>query len=310
MVRDGSLYNVTADHLGDGRGIFPLKPSPLAENRFQSMIPNRGIEDPMPTTIHPTSIVSPEAEIGEDVEIGPFCVVEADAKIGDGCVLQGHNRIDRYTILGPNNSVEHGAVLGTPPQDGKWEKGSVSYLEIGEGNSFREYCTVNRATGEGEKTRIGSRCMLMAYTHVAHNCKLGDEVVMANAASLSGHVEIQDWVVLGGFSVFPQFVRLGKGSFMGGSSGIRQDLPPFIRASGQPGAPVGINVVGMERRGVPRDSIKAVHQTYKLLYRSGLKLEDALDQIEGNHPDVAEVKLIVAFVRESKNGIVRPRPLR
>jgi len=258
--------------------------------------------------IHPTAIVSPEARIGEDVEIGPYCIVERDVTLGDGCVLQSHAFIDRNTELGKRNFVGHGVVLGTPPQDKKFNPNTKSGLVIGDDNSFREYCTVSRATGEGSNTVIGSRCLLMTQAHVGHNCAIGDEVILSNVATLAGHVRVDDWSILGGVLAIHQFTRLGKGTYMGGFSAIRQDLPPFFRAAGNPGRPAGINRVGMERRGLAPEAIRAVHQAYKILYLQKLTMDEAVGKMLDIYGGIAEVRTLVDFMKDSKNGILRPRP--
>lgn len=257
--------------------------------------------------IHPTAIISPDAQLGEDIEIGPYCRIEGNACIGDGCILQSNVLIDRNTLIGTGNFIGHGTVLGTPPQDKKFSLETQSWLEIGNDNLFREYVTANRATGEGNKTVIGSRCMLMANSHVAHNCFVGDEVIMANVATLAGHVQIHDWCVIGGVIALHQHTRLGKGSFMGGASALRQDIPPFFRASGIPGMPVGVNLVGMRRRGFPHSTIRAIHNSYKLLYLNALKMDDAITQMLNQYGDLEEIRLIVDFLNSTKNGIARPR---
>ena len=257
--------------------------------------------------IHPTAIISPDAVLGEDVEIGPYCRVEGNARIGDGCILESNVLIDRNTIVGKENYIGHGTVLGTPPQDKKFDLTSLTWLEIGDDNMFREYVTANRATGQGKKTHIGSRCMLMTNSHVAHNCFVGDEVIMANVATLAGHVEIHDWCVIGGVIALHQHTRLGKGSFMGGFSGLRQDLPPFFRAAGNPGMPVGVNLVGMRRRGFPHSTIRAVHNSYKILYLSGMKMDDAIRKMLDQYGELEEIRLLVDFLETTKNGIARPR---
>lgn len=261
----------------------------------------------MSARIHPTAIVSSGAEIGEGVEVGPWCRIEGNARIGAGTVLQSHVLIDANTVIGERNFIGHGSVLGTPPQDKKWNSRVASWLQVGEDNTFREYVTANRATGEGESTLIGSRCMLMANSHVAHNCKVGDEVIMANVATLAGHVEIHDWCVIGGVIALHQHTRLGRGSFMGGFSGLRQDLPPFFRAAGNPGAPVGVNVVGMQRRGFSHEKVRAIHDAYKILYLSGLRQDEAVARMIEEHGSHPEIHLIIDFLGSSKNGIARPR---
>jgi UDP-N-acetylglucosamine acyltransferase len=261
----------------------------------------------MASNFHPTALISAEAVIGEDVEIGPYCRIVGNARIGDGCVLQSQVLIDQNTILGARNFVGHGCVLGTPPQDKKWDSRSESWLQIGDDNTFREYVTANRATGTGQTTRIGSRCMLMANSHIAHNCFVGDEVIMANVATLAGHVQIHDWCVIGGVIALHQHTRIGKGAFLGGFSAMRQDLPPFFRAAGNPGCTVGVNLVGMQRRGLSHATVRAVRAAYKILYLSRLKLDEALKGLRGEFSAVEEVQAIVRFVEESKNGISRPR---
>lgn len=261
----------------------------------------------MSSKIHPSAIVSPNAEIGDGVEIGPNCIVEKEVTIGDGCVLQSQVFIDRHTYIGKQNFIGHGAVLGTPPQDKKFDEDSETSLEIGDDNIFREYATVNRATGTGCKTVIGSRCLLMTQSHVGHNCVIGNEVILSNVATLAGHVEVDDWAILGGVIAIHQFTRLGKGTYMGGFSAIRQDLPPFFRAAGNPGGPAGINRVGMERRGLTRESVRAVHDSYKILYRQKLTLDEAMGKMLELYGEVEEVQTIVDFMQATKNGILRPR---
>ena len=258
--------------------------------------------------IHPTAIVSPEATLGEGVEIGPHSIVEGNAVLGDGCILQSNVLIDRNTILGKENFVGHGVVLGTPPQDKKFNINSTSLLVIGDKNLFREYCTVNRATGNGAETSIGSGCLLMTQSHVGHNCHIGDEVILSNIATLAGHVEIHDWAILGGLVAIPQFTRVGKGAFVGGFSAMRLDIPPFFRASGRPAEPVGVNTVGMTRRGISEETIRAVKKVYKILFRRGLGIEEAMEKIREEFAGVPEVETILEFVAQAKDGIQRPSP--
>jgi UDP-N-acetylglucosamine acyltransferase len=261
----------------------------------------------MGRVIHQTALISPEAILGEDVEIGPYCRIVGNARLGDGCILDSNVLVDRNTTLGKRNVLAHGVVLGTPPQDIKFDQASDTSLVIGDDNIFREYVTVNRATGEGKTTRIGSHCMLMAYSHVAHNCTVGDEVIMANVATLAGHCEVQDWCVIGGVIALHQYTRLGKGSFMGGFTGFRQDLPPFFRGAGNPGIPVGVNLVGMRRRGFTPSKIRAIHNSYKILYFNHLKMDDAIPKILDLYGEHEEIHVIVDFLNTTKNGIARPR---
>lgn len=261
----------------------------------------------MANKIHPTAIVDAGCELGDHVEIGPFCRVENNVRIGDGCVLQSNVFIDSYTTLGVENFVGHGTVIGTPPQDLKWTPAKLSYVEIGDRNLFREYVTINRATGEGAVTRVGSDCMLMANCHLAHNCQIADRVIMANLATLAGHCQVGEFCQLGGMAAVQQFCRIGKGAFIGGQSALRKDFPPYFRGAGWPTKPSGVNSVGMSRRGVPAESIKAVQRAYRILYHRSLTILDAVAEIEKNWPDVVEIQELVAFIRSSEVGICRPR---
>jgi len=177
---------------------------------------------------------------------------------------------------------------------------------IGDKNIFREYCSVNRATGNGAETTVGSECLFMTQSHVGHNCHIGNEVILSNIATLAGHVDVHDWAIMGGLVAIPQFTRIGKGAFLGGFSAIRLDLPPFFRYSGRPAEPVGVNHVGMSRRGISRESIRAVRKVYRILYRSNLSLDDAMSRIEEEYGQFEEVGTILDFVSSAPNGIARP----
>ncbi len=260
----------------------------------------------MSQTIHPTAVVSPDATLGEGVVIGPYSIIEGNATLGDGCILQSNVLVGRNTLLGKGNSLGHGAVLGTPPQDKKFDEKVDTWLVVGDHNIFREYSTVNRATGEGAKTIIGSGCLLMTQSHVGHNCHIGDEVILSNIATLAGHVEVHDWAIIGGLVAIPQFNRIGKGSFIGGFSAMRLDIPPFFRASGRPADPVGVNQVGMSRRGIPHENIKAVRMAYKILYRCGLTLDDAVSRIQEECGGYPEINTVLEFIATAERGIARP----
>ena len=260
--------------------------------------------------IHPTAIVSPDATLGEGVEVGPYSIVEGNATLGEGCVLQSHVFVDTNTVIGKGNFLGQGVVVGTPPQDKKFDTRTDSWLVVGDDNIFREYCTVNRATGEGCKTTIGSGCLLMTQSHVGHNCQIGDEVILSNIATLAGHVEIHDWAIVGGVVAIPQFTRIGKGAFIGGFSAMRLDIPPFFRASGRPADPAGVNVVGMSRRGIPHENIRAMRRAFKILYRSGLTLDDACQRIHEEYGQFPEIQELLKFISEAENGIARPHKVK
>jgi UDP-N-acetylglucosamine acyltransferase len=254
--------------------------------------------------IHPTAIVDPGAVLGPGVTIGPFCLVAAGAVLGEGCHLGSHVRIEGCVRLGPRCQIFQGAVLGSPPQDLKYH-GEASELVIGEGTVIREYATLNPGTGAGSATRVGAGCLLMAYTHVAHNCTVGDGVILANSVNLAGHVLVEDHATVGGVTPVHQFVRIGAYAFVGGGSRVPQDIPPFMRGAGNPLIITGLNSVGLQRRGFSPESLRALHRAYRLLYRSGLNTTQALARMAEELADSAEVARLVTFIRDSARGIVK-----
>ncbi len=229
--------------------------------------------------IHPSAIIDETARIAEDVSIGPFTLIGEGVEIGSGCEIGSHVVIRRHTRMGQNNKVFQYASVGDDPQDKKYS-GEETWLEIGDNNVIREFATINRGTAQEQGlTRIGHHNLLMAYTHVAHDCIIGDHTILANAASLGGHVEIHDWAILGGFSMVHQFTRIGAHSFAAMGSAIGKDVPPFVMVAGNPAAPRGINTEGLKRRGFDAQDLATLKASYKLLYRSGLKLDQAQEQI-------------------------------
>ncbi len=254
--------------------------------------------------IHPSAVVHPDARIGHNVTVGPFAVIGADVEIGPDCVIGSSVLIDGHTVIGRNNRIFHGAVIGTAPQDLKFGD-EMTYVEIGDDNVIREYVTVHLATGEGDKTRIGNGNMLMAYVHVAHNCHIQDHCILANAVNLAGHVEVEHWAIVGGMTPVHQFVRIGQHSFVGGGSRLPQDVPPFIRVAGNPVEVAGVNSVGLKRRGFDEVSLRNLKQAYRLLYRSGLNVSQALDRIASDCRLDTHIENLMAFIRRSERGIVR-----
>lgn len=255
--------------------------------------------------IHPTAIVSPEAELAADVEIGPYCVVGPHVVMGEGCQLMAHVVIEGHTRIGPRCTFFPFACVGMRTQDLKY-RGGTSYVEIGEGTTVREFVTVHAATAEGGVTRIGARCLIMAYAHVAHDCVLGDEVIIANAGTLAGHVVVESQAILGGLSGVHQFVRLGRLCIVGGCSKVTQDVPPFMMADGHPLAVRGLNTVGLKRRGISEEAQRALKKAHRLLYRSGLTTREALARIrEEVGESLPEVRHLVEFVEGSQRGITR-----
>ncbi len=251
---------------------------------------------------HPTAIIHPKAQIGSGCEIGPYCVIGENVVLGDGCKLHSHVVIDGHTKLGRENEIFPFASLGLKTQDLKW-KGGVTRTEIGDGNTFREYVTIHSATGDGEVTRVGSHNTILAYCHIAHNCTLGDRIIMSNVATLAGHVTVEDHAVIGGLAAVHQFCRIGKMSMIGGCSKIVQDVPPFMIVDGNPGETRTINKVGMERHGVSEEAQNALRHAYKILFREGLTIPNALVKIESDLPKLPEVLHLLNFVRTSERGI-------
>ena len=252
--------------------------------------------------IHSSAIVHPRAQIGSGCEIGPYCVIGENVALGDGCKLHSHVIIDGHTKLGRENEIFPFASLGLNSQDLKW-KGGVTRTEIGDGNTFREYVTIHSATGDGEVTRVGSHNYILAYCHIAHNVTLGSHVIMSNVATLGGHVTVEDHVVFGGLAAVHQFCRIGKMSMIGGCSKIVQDVPPFMIVDGNPGETRTTNKVGMERHGVSEEAQNAMRHAYKILFREGLTIPNALAKIEQELPQLPEILHLLNFVRTSERGI-------
>lgn len=254
--------------------------------------------------IHPTAIVHPKAKLGVSVRIGPFSVVGENAVIGDRSEIGTHVLIDGYIEMGEENQVFHGAALGSVCQDLKFD-GGVTRVRIGDRNTFREYVTVNAATGDGESTVIGNDNLLMAYVHVAHNCVLGDHVILSNAVNMAGHVELHDYAIVGGVTPIHQFVRIGAHCFIGGGSRVPQDVPPYVKVAGNPLKPCGLNTVGMDRRGFGEDVKTELNKVYKIFYRSGLNTTQAMERIGEECRPLPEVERFLHFVKSSIRGVSR-----
>ncbi len=253
-------------------------------------------------SIHPTALVDPKAKLGPGVTVGPYSIIAAGAELGAGCEIGSHVRIEGCVRMGERNRIFQGAVVGSPPQDLKFH-GEDSLLVIGDANNIREYATLNPATGEGEATRVGSACLLMAYSHVAHNCEIGDHVILANSVNLAGHVLIAEYAIIGGVTPVHQFVRIGAHAFIGGGSRVPKDVPPFLRGAGNPLVMSGVNTVGLRRRGFSDETLSRLQRSYRLIYRSGLNTSQALGRIDEELGDDPAVRLIADFVRGSERGI-------
>lgn len=252
--------------------------------------------------LHPTAIIHPRAQIGSDCEVGPYCIIGEHVVLGQGCRLHSHVVVDGHTILGRGNEIFPFASVGLKTQDLKW-KGGVTRTQIGDSNTFREYVTVNSATGVGEVTLIGSYNHILAYCHLAHNVSVGNHVIMSNVATLAGHVVVEDFAVIGGLAAVHQFCRIGKMSIIGGCSKVVQDVPPFMLADGNPAETRTVNKVGLERNGVSEEAQAALKQAYKILFREGLTISKALDRVEAELPPLPEIKHLVQFTRASERGI-------
>lgn len=255
--------------------------------------------------IHPSAIIDPGAELAEGVSVGPFTVIGPDVQIGAGTTVGPHVVIRGPTRIGCDNRLFQFASVGEDPQDKKY-KGEVTRLEIGDRNVIREYATIHRGTIQDRSvTRIGSDNLLMAYTHVAHDCVIGDGVIMANGASLAGHVTVDDFAILGGFTLVHQFCRIGRYSFSGMGSVISRDIPPYVMIGGSPTKPRGINQVGLERQGFDAEAILQVKRAFKLIYKSKLKLEEAIESLTVMAAESPEITPMVEFLQQSDRSIIR-----
>ncbi|MDD5200268.1 MAG: acyl-ACP--UDP-N-acetylglucosamine O-acyltransferase [Terrimicrobiaceae bacterium] len=254
--------------------------------------------------IHPTALVDPSSQIGAGTAIGAYSVIGADVMIGADCVIHNHVSIAGPTRIGNRNTIFPYCSIGQRSQDLKYA-GEPTHLEIGDGNSFREFCTINRGTAPGSKTVIGSHGNFLSYSHVAHDCLVGDHVIFSNNGTLAGHVVVEDHAVIGGLSGVHQFCRIGRHAITGGCTKIVQDVPPFMIADGNPAEIRGINQVGMERRGFEPEIIRSLREAYRIIYRADLNTKQALEAIRGQLPPNPQLDTLLAFIESSKRGIVR-----
>jgi len=251
------------------------------------------------------AVISPQAQLAADVQVGPFTIIGADVVIGAGTWIGPHAVINGPTRIGAGNRIFQFASLGDAPQDKKY-KGEPTRLTIGDRNVFREFVTVNRGTMHDEGvTRIGSDNLLMAYSHVAHDCQLGDQIVLSNCATLGGHVEIGDWVIMGGLSAVHQFTKIGAHCFIANNAAVTRDVPPYVMAVGQPAVPHSVNSEGLKRRGFTPEQILNIRRAYRVLYRSGLKLKAAMEALETTAATQSEIRPFVDFIKRSERSIVR-----
>ncbi len=254
--------------------------------------------------IHPTAIVSKKAKLSDDIEVGPYAVIGDNTAIGKNTKIHSHCVIDGYTTIGEACEIFTGAVIGSQPQDLKY-KGEKSFLIIGNNNIIREYSTFNPGTGEGGKTIIGNNNLFMAYSHIAHDCVVGSNCAIANNGTLAGHVTIEDKAVVGGLVAIHQFVRVGTLSIIGGCSKVVQDIPPYSTCDGHPARVYGLNLIGLRRNGISKESIEQLDRAFRILFNSGLTPKHALEKIEKEISAGNEASNLIGFIKNSQRGLTR-----
>ena len=255
--------------------------------------------------IHPTAIITPGAKIADDVSIGPFSVIGENVTIGSGTTVAAHVVIEGWTEIGNDNQFYQFSSIGAAPQDLKYS-GEQTYLKIGDRNRISEFVTMNRGTAEGGGlTSVGNDNLFMAYSHVAHDCIVHDHAIMANGATLAGHVEIESSAILGGLSAVHQFCRIGCHTMISGGSMVGQDVPPYTVAQGDRAKTMGLNLIGMKRRGFSEETIRGIKKAYRMVFRSGMRLEEALDMVVGELESTPELDHFVNFIKQSQRGIAR-----
>lgn len=258
--------------------------------------------------IHPTAIIHPNASIGSSVEIGAYSIIGENVKISSNVKIHPHVVIDGWTTIGKGCSIYQFASIGAPPQDLKFG-GEKSEVVIGESNTIREFVTINRATLHGGgKTIIGNNNFLMAYVHIAHDCKIGSHIVLANAATLAGHIEVFDHAIIGGLVALHQFARIGSYSIIGGASAVTHDIPPYVMAVGNRAKLYGLNKIGLRRHGFSREEITNLKKAYDIIFRKGMGLKDALEKVGKEIKDSVHIKNLIEFITNSKRGITRAKP--
>jgi len=255
--------------------------------------------------IHPTAVIDQKADIDSNVEIGPHSIIEADVQIGSGTIIGPHVVIQPYVTIGPDCHIFQFASIGAVPQAIKFQ-GEKTFLKIGRGTVVREFVTINRGTGFGGGiTEIGEENFLMAYAHIAHDCKTGRRVLLANNATLAGHISIGDFVTIGGLVAIHQFVRVGNYAYIGGKSAVVKDIPPYVIAAGDRAKLYGLNSVGLKRQGFSQDTLSLLKKTYRILFRIGLTLNEAIERVKAEVDQVPEVVNLIKFIKSSQRGITR-----
>ena len=254
--------------------------------------------------IHPTAVIEEGARIGEGCRIGPYCVIGPNVILGIGCELHSHVVIDGHTEIGSENTFYPFASIGLRTRDLKWD-GGTTWTRVGSNNTFREYVTVHSATADGDATVIGSHNNLLAYTHVAHDCQLGDHIIMSNVGTLAGHVIVEDRAIVGGLAAVHQFCRIGTMSIIGGCSKVVQDVPPYMMVDGNPAATRTLNKEGLKRNGVNEDTQKSMRQAYRILFRSEQTFTNAVKQVRADLATSPELEHLLAFIESSERGIAK-----
>lgn len=257
----------------------------------------------MSTSIHPTAIVSPKATLGEGVRVGPFAIVGEQCELGDGVVIEARAVLERNVKLAPNVVIGIGSVIGGDPQDLKF-KGEETWVEIGDGTRIREYTTINRGTSQSYRTTVGKGCFLMSYVHLAHDCHVGDGVIISNGTQLAGHVTVEDRVIISGLVAVHQFVKIGKHAFVGGCSRVAKDVPPFLKAVGNPVKLYGLNSVGLQRSGFSEETVRELKRAYRLFFRSELNVSQAMERARSELQPTPEVEHFLRFLEDSGRGVV------
>ena len=253
--------------------------------------------------IHPSAIISSDAEIASDAVVGAFAIIGENCTVGSGCVISPRATLERNVTLGQNVKVGVGSILGGMPQDLKFA-GEETTVEIGDGTVIREYTTINRGTAHSFKTTVGRHCLLMSYVHLGHDCHVGNNVILSNVVQLAGHVTVEDKVIISGLSAAHQFVRIGRQSFIGGMSRVSKDIPPFLKAVGNPVKLYGLNTVGLQRAGMDETTILELKRAYRLLFRSDLNLTQAIERVQSELDPLPEVQDLIRFVEASERGVV------
>jgi len=254
--------------------------------------------------IHLTAIVDKKAKLADDIEVGPYAIIGPDVEIANGVIVGGRATIEGYTIIGEQTRIFTGAVIGSAPQDLKY-KGKKSFLKIGKKNIIRECVTMNPGTEEGTFTSVGDGNLFMAYSHVAHDCRIGNNCIIANVGTLAGHVTLEDKVVLGGLAAIHQFTRVGKMSIIGGCSKVVQDIPPFSTCDGNPAKVYGLNLIGITRAGMPKDVQAKLRKAFKILFHSGLIFKNGIEKVKKTIGPSEEVDYLLNFIKNSERGVCR-----